>query len=112
MEEISVAPLRAVGPLCHVDATGTGSRGACLSPVGASELSMEAAEYGVRWLHAAVMSEVAAAGSGSVRQRQQQRRAAAACSGGVQRRRAALLRGKGRHVEGGDENICQRYVRT
>jgi hypothetical protein len=29
----------------------------------------------------------------------------------VRRRRTALLRDKGWHVEGGDENKCQRYVR-
>jgi hypothetical protein len=43
-----------------------------------------AAEYVVvRWLRAAVVSEVAVAGSGSLRQRQRRRRAAAACGGGV-----------------------------
>jgi hypothetical protein len=41
-------------------------------------------------------------------------RGAAACAkgsgGGVRRRRAAPLCDEGRHVEGGDEKICQRYV--
>ncbi len=64
---------------------------------------MAAAEHGVRRLRAAVVSEVAAAGSGACDK---------GSGGGVQRRRAALLCDKGRHVEGGDENMCQRYVRT
>ncbi len=45
--------------------------------------------YGVWQWRAAVASEVVAAGSGGVR-----------------------LFSKGRHVEGGDEKICQRYART
>ena len=67
---------------------------------------MAAVEYSVRRLRAAVVSEVAAAGSGSVRQRHKNN------GGGMLQRRAALLHDKGRHVEGGDENMCQRNVLT
>jgi len=60
-------------------------------------------------LSSAKASAAAAAGYGV-------RRGAAACDkgggGGLWRRRAALLRDERRHVEGGDEKICQRYVRT
>jgi hypothetical protein len=45
--------------------------------------------YSMRRWHAAVASEVVVAGSGGV-----------------------WLFSEGRHIEGGDEKICQRYVRT
>ncbi len=57
-----------------------------------------------------VVSEGVHGGGGEVRP------AAVACGGGQrvggggERRRAALLHDKGRHVEGGDEKICQRYM--
>ena len=61
-----------------------------------------AARYGLWWWRAAVASELAAVGSGGVRQRRRRR-----CA-------TALLRDERRHVEvkGGDEKICQSYVRT
>jgi hypothetical protein len=73
-------------------------------------------------LSSAKASAAAAAGYGMRRWRARWRRrarwrlrGAAACDkggGGVRRRRAALLRDEQWHVEGGDEKICQRYVRT
>ena len=68
-------------------------------------------------LLSAKASAAAAAGYGVRRWRARwRRRGAAACDkgggGSVRRRCAALLHDEQWHVEGGDEKICQRYVRT
>ncbi len=59
------------------------------------------------------LSSAKATAAAEYRVRRWRRRGAAACDkgrgGGVRRRRAALLHDKGWHIEGGDENICQRY---